>query len=369
MNGKLLDLANRMRHAGYRYAGGGQLPDSTRTASPRVAALAERINNTSDADFVRRLQDKNRRTLAVGDGEVATHRLGYVDDGAGNAVVFPEVQSSDYGDLLVELPYPLSYERAVERGDTVRMSTPDAELFTRNYKMVYPGFDNYACGGLLRKYQDGGDKKSRTRPRSVEEYVQQQRDSVRNAALENSRVREYPEVPVVKIVDGEPKYGLSCIYTALDNYGPQYKVAGNMQFAGSPQNYGFKRIEKSELLPGDVVQTMGPINFWVDESGTVHSGAHPAHGMIFNGYDDDGTPTFNYSNGSYDPQNTDAIVKGGRGFDISDALFYRFVGLPEDLDRWNREYWEKYPPFEKLPEISPALPTLLPLPDSHGLKR
>ncbi len=352
-----------------RFDGGGTVPDSTSVDTSRVLALAKRINETSNADFVRRLLDKNRRTLAVGGGEVATHRLGYVDDGAGNAVVFPEVQSSDYGDLLVELPYPLSYERAVERGDTVHMSTPDAELFTRNYKMVYPGFDNYACGGLLRQYQDGGDKESRTRPRSVEEYVQQQRDSVRNAALENSRVRKYPKVPVMEIIDGKPKYGLSCLYTALDNYGTQYLVAGNKQFASSPQKYGFKRIQKSELLPGDVVQDVAHRYIWSDETQSWQEvEAYPAHGMIFNGYNDDGIPTYNYSDGSQDPQDTNAIVTGGR-YPSYDAMYYRFVGLPEDLDRWNREYWEKYPPFEKLPEISPVLPTLLPLPDSRGLKR
>ncbi len=141
-----------------RYDGGGEVPDSTRTPSSRVAALVQRINETSNADFVRRLLGRNRKTLDNGDGTVSTHELGYVTDADGNATVFPQVQSADYGNLLMRVPYPMSYDRAAERGDTVRMSVPDAEAFTSGYKNFYPGFGDYACGGLLRRYYEGGHK-------------------------------------------------------------------------------------------------------------------------------------------------------------------------------------------------------------------
>lgn len=110
----------------------------------RISALAKRINETSSADFVKRLLDAKRKTLKNADCTVSTHELGYVTDG-NDAVVFPSVQS--IGDSLARFPYPESYERAVERGDTVHMSVPDAELFTGGYKEVYPGFKQYRAGG------------------------------------------------------------------------------------------------------------------------------------------------------------------------------------------------------------------------------
>lgn len=110
----------------------------------RLKALAERINKTSKADFVKRLLDEKRKYIVDADGTKKTHKLGYVEED-GHAVVFPDVQS--VGEELVEFAYPQSYERAVAAGDTVHMSVPDAELFTKNYKSFYPGFNKYDGGG------------------------------------------------------------------------------------------------------------------------------------------------------------------------------------------------------------------------------
>lgn len=111
----------------------------------KLKALAKRINETSNADFVKRLLDKKRESIKNPDGTVSTHELGYVTEGD-HAVVFPDIQSTENG--LVRFPYPESYDRAVERGDTVHMSVPDAKLFTEHYKEVYPGFD-YSAGGQI----------------------------------------------------------------------------------------------------------------------------------------------------------------------------------------------------------------------------
>ena len=122
----------------------------------KIRALSERVNKTSNADFVKRLLDRRRETIKNPDGTVSTHELGYVTEGD-HAVVFPDIQSTENG--LVRVPYPKSYERAVERGDTVHMSVPDARLFTEHYKEVYPGFDKYSCGGtMLRRFDLGGGK-------------------------------------------------------------------------------------------------------------------------------------------------------------------------------------------------------------------
>lgn len=115
--------------------------------SDKLKALVSRINKTSNADFVKRLLDEKRKVLHNPDGTVSTHELGYVTEG-NDAVVFPYVQSGDYWGLS-RYYYPHSFDRAVERGDTLHMSIPDAEAFTRQYKEYYPGFDQYSSGGKI----------------------------------------------------------------------------------------------------------------------------------------------------------------------------------------------------------------------------
>jgi len=134
---KVLDILNNNQDLLFKTGGSLRKYD-------KVAALVKRINESSQADFVRRLLDEKRKTLKNAGGTVSTHELGYVTEGD-RAVVFPGVQSD--GDTLRRYPYPESYERAVQRGDTVQMSVPDAELFTMKYKDYYPGFNQYPGGG------------------------------------------------------------------------------------------------------------------------------------------------------------------------------------------------------------------------------
>lgn len=159
MDGGVLDLPSMRKHYN-SFAEGGSTekdrdiyidesdPEFIGPVMPvdkdKIRGLAERVNKTSNADFVKRLLDRNRKVIKNPDGTVSTHELGYVTEGD-HAVVFPDIQSTENG--LVRFPYPESYERAVERGDTVHMSVPDAKLFTENYKEVYPGFRRYAGGG------------------------------------------------------------------------------------------------------------------------------------------------------------------------------------------------------------------------------
>ena len=103
-------------------------------------SIVTSVNSRSNADFVKRLLDPNRKVIRNGDGSISSHILSYVSSADG-AIVFPEIQNID-GDL-VSLPYPQSLESAIERGDTLQMSVPDAELYTSHYKEVYPGFEQY----------------------------------------------------------------------------------------------------------------------------------------------------------------------------------------------------------------------------------
>ena len=110
----------------------------------RLDSIVNAVNERSDADFVKRLLDTKRGFIRNYDGSVSSHELGYVTAGD-DAIVFPEIQNIDSN--LVRLPYPQSLESAIERGDTLQMSVPDAELYTANYKEAYPGFEQYSQYG------------------------------------------------------------------------------------------------------------------------------------------------------------------------------------------------------------------------------
>lgn len=121
--------------------------------------------------------------------------------------------------------------------------------------------------------------------------------------------------------------GNNCIYTALDNYGKKYKVPGNLSFLSNPGKYGFKEIRTSEIKPGDLVQKILP--------GNNH------HMMIFDSYDDEGLPLYNYS--SSQNKNASDIKKKSHYYseNINNNDTYRaftFIGNEEDNTKWNDEY-------------------------------
>ena len=89
-----------------------------------IKQLLERIN-FSKADFVKRMQDPNRKYIRNTDGTVSTHELAYVDDGKGNAIVYPEIQNID--GKLVRLKRKDALNSAIQRGDTLQMSTEQAK--------------------------------------------------------------------------------------------------------------------------------------------------------------------------------------------------------------------------------------------------
>lgn len=130
------------------YAEGGELDENQE--------LIDRINRTSNANFVQRLKDPNRRSIRFRNTDnTATHRMAWSTDNEG-AIVYPEVQEID-GEL-VDMGRPphsrfAALDSAIEHGDTLRMTTTQAEWFTENYKQYYP---NFAEGGHL--FWPGGEK-------------------------------------------------------------------------------------------------------------------------------------------------------------------------------------------------------------------
>lgn len=118
--------------------------------------------------------------------------------------------------------------------------------------------------------------------------------------------------------------GLSCLYTATDNYGVPYRVSGNQTFFANPGRYGFTRIPFSEAMPGDIVQDVS--------KGT------PMHAMMLD-HQSSGVNYYNYSQGGKEQED---YVKSGTYYPTLEnnntRNAYRFVGTPTDSLRWKQEY-------------------------------
>lgn len=115
---------------------------------------------------------------------------------------------------------------------------------------------------------------------------------------------------------------------------------GNQTFKENPEKYGFSLIDTWDVEPGDLIQH---INY-----GT------PDHAMIYNGVDENGDHTFNYSSGD-SPYIIDDNLYGGYGANkhypeavakdgkhLWDVDVYRYTGTPQDSIQWSNEYDQKY---------------------------
>lgn len=112
--------------------------------------------NSSNANFVQRLKDPNRKNIPDWESPVdriSTHKLSVGTDENGNHYIFPEVQ--EINGELIDFTRPPYHRFAGEisaemRGDTVRVhSLEDAIKFTETYKQYYP-FNR--GGNLVHKY-------------------------------------------------------------------------------------------------------------------------------------------------------------------------------------------------------------------------
>lgn len=108
--------------------------------------------NSSNANFVQRLKDPNRKSIPDWESpidRISTHKLSVGTDENGNHYIFPEVQ--EINGELVDFTRPPYHRFAGEisaemNGDTVRVpSLEDAIKFTETYKQYYP----FSTGGPL----------------------------------------------------------------------------------------------------------------------------------------------------------------------------------------------------------------------------
>ena len=193
-------------------------------------------------------------------------------------------------------------------------------------------------------------------PESLEEYIAQQQEKVRLDALEKSRKRTVGIEPIEYYYpDGSPKFGLSCMYTALANYPNEVtnvpegkktrRIASNKEFYSKYQDLGWRKLKNSEeILPGDLVQAFESFP------------NAPYHALIYNGKNDENIDTYNYAG-------------GGKNYNTNSTYLnkpfphhaYRYVGTQNDIDRWKKEYRglqnQYYIPLPLMPDFTQPVVT------------
>ena len=140
------------------------------------------------ANFYQRLLNPFKQTMSNwenrinGRNDVATHKIAWVTDDNGNAIVYPDVQEInsrlyDFTDPRNKAKKWDALDRAIQTGDTIQMTPEQANFWTQHYKEFYPSF-NYATGGSIEddhKFPDGGTadngKPTNNRPQDEEQIA------------------------------------------------------------------------------------------------------------------------------------------------------------------------------------------------------
>lgn len=127
----------------------------------------------------------------------------------------------------------------------------------------------------------------------------------------------------------------NCIANLSEMF-PHSLPYGNQTFKANPGKYGFSLIDTWDVEPGDLIQH---IKF-----------GEPYHAMIYNGTDNNGMHTFNYSDGGEPGWNgggygtnkhyPEAVAEDGKH--LWDVDVYRYTGTPQDSIQWSNEYDQKY---------------------------
>lgn len=217
--------------------------------------------------------------------------------------------------------------------------------------------------GLIKKHRGGGSAIP-----TVEEYIAQQIEARKQAALDKSLTRTLPAYPLKNEVMSEQEWndslvkreqstrnsvlpqsikalnivgidserragyanyvgsnciGPTCAKTAADNYGVDF--IGSQQFRDNHANYGFKKVDNKSVKPGDIV---------ID----VEQG-QGSHTMMFNRKDNNNVMRFNHSNGGFQKEN----IRKDAKYPFKGVMeTYTFVGTPSDSIQWRNEYKHKY---------------------------
>lgn len=321
--------------------------------------VKERFN--SSGDKIARLMRKGL-TYEKAAERVMQNAVNYVDNSSKVKDVTEGIKKS----------YSEKFNKGAEIVDSIFDAADVGKSVFSRFKEEHP-VEIYKCGGKLNKFATGGYTNNTLLSR--EEYLNNKRQEIIDASLNNSRNRTEPTSPLIPMFESEEEWrdattkeletvnsklsdsefwinnidllyqrkdlidrkkileeelskpyttkyhkGASCIYTATDNYGKKYRAASNYQIHQNPEKYGFIRIDPNDAKPGDILQ-MGL-----------------SHAITYDHMGDDGHIIYNQSGGG---STKEAIGVGRRaankGFD-SFSSAYRFIGLQEDNDKWNSEY-------------------------------
>lgn len=272
------------------------------------------------------------------------------------------------------------------------LSNPDI------FKTTIPAYIGYklynkANREEIQSYEGGGETKeteeanSSSAPSTVDEYITQQILNVKQSALNKSRTRRLPKVPIKyseseeshqkrnreyvrslefelqqkkdlleynkrqdgliyfgyvsdqtkqlqqqiedlqnKISIGIPRSGEILGPSCAATFADNYNMdfIGSEQFRQNAQKYGFKQKDFKDRKPGDAV-----LVYNADANKATHT-------MMYDS-DIDGVPTYNHSNGGADSQSL--RVRGKYPFKEGIVpLTYEYVGTPADSIRWSNEF-------------------------------
>lgn len=258
------------------------------------------------------------------------------------------------------------------------IATNKQQLLEANYT-AYGGPINMKYTGTMspfgNQFDEGGHKESGIP--TQEEYIAEQIAAKKAAALDKSRNRTSVRVPMIPNSQSEEEWnkninaliesseialsnamanknyklakskqevleryleekdkgypklvaGDNCMYNAGDCYG--LNIPGNQTFTAKHKEKGFKRVDSSNMEPGDIVQD--------NRTGT------PIHAMIYDSKDAEGNLRFNYARGtSTENINADYVRQGKYPLPLDDYATYRYVGTPADSTQWINEYKEMY---------------------------
>lgn len=256
--------------------------------------------NSSNANFVQRLKDPNRKNIPDWESptdRISTHKLSVGTDENGNHYIFPEVQEIN-GELIdfTRPPYHrFAGEMSAEmRGDTVRVpSLDDAIKFTKTYKQYYP----FSTGGPLYpfsfeknpflktpvvRYDQGGELDS----------WEQEALSRANRVYSNYEQAVDNKIPLWRIPLqkqlknlGLPSGLSNCTLSATQWVDPNNPIMSAATIFNSPSS-GYTKINSKDAVPGNLLITKNP------ETGGYHT-------MMIEGFTDSGEPILRYSNGDH----------------------------------------------------------------------
>lgn len=294
----------------------------------KTQQVVDDVNNRSNADFVNRLKNPDREFIKNWENpnEIATHKMSYSEDDNG-AIVYSNVQNingklHDFTDPQYNHGKWDALDSAIERGDTLRMSPQDAELFTTRYKQYYPQFNRYDDGGLKHPNEVALDALNQ-----MEVPASNYLDAI-DMKINPITIAKYAANKL-----GLPKSGLSnCILTLSQMYNPARPIATNRTIVNNPEGNGFYEIPEEYAGLGSLIIASQPDK--------LDNGDNTYHAMMISDYADRDY-TYTYKGKDYKVKVGDPLVSYSKGKNTADSLI-KNIPLSVYTDNSNGKTYNRY---------------------------